>query len=762
MDKVVKRKRILSIKNEVNDLHPILDSLFNKLPNIQKVEYTHGPNEIGADFVLSKLDDTLGITTYIGVIAKIGNIKQNFIDIERQIEECNMPRKFQGGTKNIRLQEIWITTTGRISKNAKDKIYEKFKNSSIHFLDGEWIVNQIDHYMENYWFDVDLEISEFLKELWTKNDEYDKNMSLININDRRFYIEQDIYELDYGFDKSKITRRNPKKIDIFQAVNDKKVILIEGGMGSGKSKLLRKLIDTYSIPHEFIKTNIFPVFTTYKDLIDKFNGSVKNAIDKLVTDNLIQKLDNNSYFLLLIDGVDEKRMNIDEKLKLLTSIITEIRNERQIKAIITSRYLSGLDKNKDIVNNVERYEIRPLSTNKIIEFISSICTQLNITSRIIEDLKKSSLFRDFPHNPIAAILLAELLNENSQEIPATITELYSKYLELILGRWDIEKGLQSQKEYEALDNIMMRIADFMVSNELSEISLGDVKRIFKEYLDKRNLSISSSDLFEKAVERCEIVFLNYDKNTFSFKHRTFAEYFYAKSMIRDNKIPIDNRIYEPYWINTFFFCVGIKKDCPELLKEIIYFKANNEPERWMKVMNTGDYLLAGFTSPYEVICDGIIEIMKEASSLYIDITSKEFDSIFSNMPTLTLLSFLQFLIRHNYARDFFSEALEKATVEIDDSTVDVNMKVYSLFFIKSTCAEIGFENPFDFVIEKYNNNIPLEISLALNYENKDIKNKSLLMKKLDRRLSRTIKGNPALKEKIKEISDKPIRLLRTS
>jgi hypothetical protein len=159
MNKDIKRKRISSIKDEVKEFHPIIDLLFNKLPNIQNVEYTHGVYEKGADFVLSKLDTTLGNIIYIGVIAKIGNIKQNFTDIERQIDECSMPRKFQRGTKQIRLQEIWIITTGNISNNAQEKIHEKFKNSNISFLDVDWIVNSIDRNIDNFWFDIDLEIS---------------------------------------------------------------------------------------------------------------------------------------------------------------------------------------------------------------------------------------------------------------------------------------------------------------------------------------------------------------------------------------------------------------------------------------------------------------------------------------------------------------------------------------------------------------------------------------------------------------------------
>jgi len=147
-----------------------------------------------------------------------------------------------------------------------------------------------------------------------------------------------------------------------------------------------------------------------------------------------------------------------------------------------SRYLEGLDEPNGLDYHIARYHLHPLSLNKTIEFLKVLCTELNIKSRIIEDLKKSPLFKNLPQSPIAAILLAKLINENSKELPSNMTELYDKYVELILGRWDIDKGLQSQKEYQALDNILPEIARYMLENELNIISISDAKQIFIEYL----------------------------------------------------------------------------------------------------------------------------------------------------------------------------------------------------------------------------------------------------------------------------------------
>ena len=60
------------IRDEVTDLHPLLNAVLPKLPRVQTVEYHHGTAEMGADFVLSRTNDTFGTVEYIGVIAKVG------------------------------------------------------------------------------------------------------------------------------------------------------------------------------------------------------------------------------------------------------------------------------------------------------------------------------------------------------------------------------------------------------------------------------------------------------------------------------------------------------------------------------------------------------------------------------------------------------------------------------------------------------------------------------------------------------------------
>jgi len=757
-----KTKKLSLITDEVNHLHPLLSKLLPKLPNVIKVEYTHGQSEMGADFVVAKNNDIFGVTEYIGVIAKIGKVVQNFTDIERQIDECNVPRPVFGGKEKARLVEVWVIVTEHITKGAQEKIYDKFSTRKINFIDGKTLEKWIDNLLPNYWYDASLEVGEYLNILHVRNSEIDNSLSLVQLIDENFYIEQDIYDfprLDYRI-KHKRLQKKANRVDIYDVLQNNKFVLIEGGMGAGKSKLLRKLVDHYTRPEIYAESNIIPIITTFKELHDDYKGNIAELMQNKLGNQLYHEL-GNSTSLVLVDGFDEKNLQADQQIEALKSIDKIIKDNDMVRVAVTSRYLKGLDQSNELEDDISRVEIRPLSLSKTVEFVSKICSELNMSKRIIEDLKRSPLFRELPKSPISAILLAKLLNENSKDIPSNMTELYSKYTEYVLGRWDIDKGLQSQKEYQALDNIMSELSRYLIDNELTALSIEEVKISFNAYLKKRNLDINGDDLFNKMVDRCDIVIIDNDRYTFSLKHRTFIEYFYAKAMIKNNGFNIDNRIYSPYWMNTFYFYLGIQKDCPDVLKAMLELKASSEPEKWLKIVNMPNYLLAAYTTPYEIVSEGVYNLIIEASNLYNDIVNGNLLSPFSSLPRMHILYIMQRIIRETFSYEFFKSAIEDAALRVNESEFGNDIKAYSLFFLNVAYIDLGAEQSFDFMLREMTEPLPIDVALAFRHESDKLKEYTTLMKKQDKRISKTLKHNSSLRAMVNKMYDTPITIIES-
>ena len=165
MDEANKRQRVEKINSEVGELHPLLESIFSQMANVKYVEYTHGPNENGADFIIERRDDELGRTNFIGVVAKTDKILQSFADVERQIDECGDARRIKGGMETVRLPEVWVITSKSISHNAKGRIEEKFKSRKIHFFESDWLVGQIDRHAPHFWEEIDSAVGKYLSML---------------------------------------------------------------------------------------------------------------------------------------------------------------------------------------------------------------------------------------------------------------------------------------------------------------------------------------------------------------------------------------------------------------------------------------------------------------------------------------------------------------------------------------------------------------------------------------------------------------------
>jgi len=758
------KTRLSAIKSEVDQLHPLLNKLIPKLPDIVDVEYTHGQGEMGADFVMSKRHEIFDTFDYIGVVAKVGKVVQDYSDIERQIDECSVPRTFFGGKDKIRINEIWVVVTEHITKGAQEKIHDKFKNRKIYFIDGARLEKLIDKHIPNYWIDVTLEVGEYLAQARERNYHLDRALSLIQVSDKWFYIEQDLYDyprLEYRIRAQK-KQQPASRVEIVDEIQDNNILLVEGGMGAGKSKLIRKIVDHYSDPNVYIDSHVLPIPITYKDYIDKYNSSIAKVLEECLVDSLRSELGENVKYLILIDGFDEKNLTPEEQVNKLSDVVTDINSHNNVKAVITSRYIKGIDQSNALERELTRYELRPLTFKKMITFLTSLCSELNLTSRIVDDLQRSPLFKELPKSPIAAILLAKLLNENQQDIPSNMTELYAKYLELMLGRWDIDKGLQSQKEYQALDNIMMNLSRYMLANEIPALSIDEAKLHFTSYLKGRNLGIDAEILFNKMAQRCEMIVVDGDFNTFSFKHRTFPEFFYAKSFTLTRDIILDERVFHPYWMNSYFFYIGILKDCPEVIKSIINIPVQGEGKNLVKSINLSNFLLAAYSTPYDVICDGITHALIESAKLYTDIISGKYpSSVFAKLPRMHLLYIMQRLMRDSYSFDFFKQALEHAAFIIDSAELSIEIKCYALFFLNVAYIDLGTGESFDFLLKNHQDELPIDVVMAYRHESKYIKIHSDIMKKQDKRIKKLFKQNKPLVDYVKKMYDMPLLTSKT-
>lgn len=186
---------------EVKEFHPLLHSLFARIPTVSRTEYTHGNTEMGADFILAKNDPILGMEEFIGVIVKVGNIRQDFSDIERQIKECAIARPIDGGKRKIVLNEIWVVTNGAISNNAQQKINHEYRDKNVKFVWLDAVIRLIDSHYPEYWENIDDRVGLYLSSVERRARDLNTRSNLLDASIGDFYVDQELARIELAIFK---------------------------------------------------------------------------------------------------------------------------------------------------------------------------------------------------------------------------------------------------------------------------------------------------------------------------------------------------------------------------------------------------------------------------------------------------------------------------------------------------------------------------------------------------------------------------------
>jgi len=751
--------RVARIVDEVEDLHPLLEALFQDHPNITGVEYTHGQHEMGADFVLTRTHEVLGTQQWIGVVAKIGKIHQDLGTIERQIDECNVPRLVEGGKKKISVSEVWVVATSTITHGAQTRLHEKFQSSNLQFIDGRGLAAMIDEHIPHYISELPLPVSTYLADTHARIEETDKRVQLVQLGGDALMIDQDIKRVEYEPYVQNKEARPPRltKVDLLKEASSQKTLLLEAGMGGGKSKHMRRLALHYTTPSIFLECHILPVLTSLTDILDTHNGDLDALISAHVPAPVREDISiHEGHYMILVDAVDEKELEQDALIEAFESLLDQVTARDDLRLVCACRFMNSAEFDRRFLNRLARYQLCSLSLGRIIEFLKVVCEKLNLEGRIVDDLQRSPLFARLPHSPIAALLLGQLLNQTREELPATMTELYSKFMELALGRWDIQKGLMSQQEYEVSQTVLGDIAHYMIENGLDVVAIGEFQQRIDEYLRDRNLTVSVDDILHHAIERCEVLVSYPETGTIAFKHRSFAEFLCAQHMTTSGLLGAEEKAWDLYWTNVYFFSLGLTKDAPDMLRALIGTDSTVPGRRLYKPIALGDYMLAAYATPYRVIEEGVIAAAKESASLFMDIRRAEEASPFTGLSAMHLLYFLQLIFRDKFGFAFYRKALETAALTIATAADSPEEDAHAVFFLAVAAIEAGNGDGFDFLLKDYRDHLPIDVSLAVLHEADAKKSRSKLIKKLRRKVRDNLKGNASLKAYVNKLYDRTL------
>ena len=726
------KKDILKSFKEI-DMHNELKILFEKMyPDNTNVYNTHGKEENGKDIIISK-NDPLSKTLDIAVVVKMDKLSGTALDkpiqeIRNQVEQSFERETYiKENNRRVKADKVFIFIFGEVSNQA-----EKNLHTNLIRYEGRYEIKNIDDIVQ-YFSKSFPEVfygASGLEALNAKYNELEESLKLKKNIFTENYIEpllkfyqsgkKELISISKSSDEKKANKEisdslfgKKKSIDniLHECTKEKKFIYIEGDAGSGKSVLSYKLImsnlDNAIKKLKITKTSELeisaPVLLTATELK---NGQIYDL------DNIIKNFYNKSSIkistnIIIVDGIDE--VTDDNK----DNIIKEVKkycDTSRMSMIVLGRKNT---ETKQKLSNFNYYELLSLEKSQVINYIKSTITKNDkLLHSLISGLEVFE--HQIPLYPMTLIMLIEIIKQHN-EIPASISELYERYCDIVLGKNIMNTDIEIFYSYQIKKDFLKELAyKCFYEHQSVEISLESFDNFLNDYVLKHTF-ISSKEDFIEDLKRVDLIQIC-DKVKFS--HKSFLDFFIAKyfveraSEINNSKVDDIYKLYTiPLWEDVTYFFIGIRRRITkEEINKIITAIENSSDHNLIKLLNQfmlGKLIQYGWNTDTEEkkfiiknAAKNSIELQEEKYKFLVDDLGFNIPKIASNAAMLHLcnLSFSSNFLRD----DIFSiisdkfEILNNSSASLDEE--DSSIVYFSALFLLADIKNIPIEKS-EYIIE---------------------------------------------------------------
>lgn len=553
-----------------------------------------GPTEHGKD-ALFVTTNPLGQDEYYGLQTKIGNLNlaskvtHNVVEIITQVKTAlTTTYSLTAERKKILLNNVIVCTSGTINDAARKHIVEEVRDNRITFLDKDDVIPWIDNHLPEFWININSTTFPYLRSLKSKIEESSEIFSAIGLipesegimasaATEEMFVNLNIYRRTLKPVKSHGKVHQVPDFEEFPLKNiltrSEKLILLKASAGSGKTTSLLRL--AYILIEKGLQGKeenpIIPVFLRFADIIHNPKKLYELCIDSTkqisgLPEASIDKKDlKNGNVAILIDGLDE--VNSKEDISKRLQNILEFHAEfPKIQVILTSRdykYLNELNE----ISKFNNFYLSPINTNQVKKIFDRLAKKKSLpveTSK--EILRRIEQIHGMELNPLLVTVFAATSDYSRKDIPANITELFKKFTEMMLGRWDAAKGLSNQYQAPLKDFILQLIAYKMHKEKESRISIKQISDIIKEELKSRGHESDVELLLEEILYRSGL-FRFPEESYVEFRHLLLQEFFAGRG-IKSEKELLDH-ITDEWWQRAIVFYFGENPDNFDELVSII-------------------------------------------------------------------------------------------------------------------------------------------------------------------------------------------------
>jgi hypothetical protein len=205
---------------------------------------------------------------------------------------------------------------------------------------------------------------------------------------------------------------------------------------------------------------------------------------------------------------------------------------------------------------------------------------------LLTAVRHNERVRELAVNPLLLTVIA-LVQRYRAQLPERRTELYEEAIEVLLGQWDVAKGLSEttylgSRELDAGDrrSVLEPIAFWMMEQQLREIETDNLHRQlsqqFTTMISDRHQVNKAVDGFIRLISERSGLLNERGYGVYSFSHLAFQEYLAARAVAdRDDYLDFTlARLADNWWREVILLEVGYlstqgKRRGTELIKAIM-------------------------------------------------------------------------------------------------------------------------------------------------------------------------------------------------
>lgn len=712
-----KIKKLRNFSNEADFRIFLID--FLKKRGFKDVFHTHqyGRPEMGKD-IIAKFEHPIEGNEWYSFVVKKGRIAGGTNEIEtikNQIKQSfEYPYKGIDGSE-IKINKVKVVTNENFTSGAQDVInssQELKLFNNFEFWWDEKLIPMIDEYYSDFWLPGDIFLKEYSRTLISKiNNEVEiRDLSLKNIDDKKvqrlvnIFIQPELTTtiLEYDdLEKKKVIKQ--KRISVNHLITSEQNILLSGEQGSGKTRVLNTIAKILANTEALNKNKRLPVKLKAPDLVDNsfdFESIIISNV-KLATGEFFDvKIFKSLQLILLIDDLD--LLNNANKEKLMVGL-TEFCQKNNFNYIITYR-----KSDFDIDKKTQKITIHNFNSTQVESFIDKYFDGNTRGKKFIKILRESDILSKLPTTPLTITLLSLLYDENNYEIPATLSDIYSDFTSVLLGKLDIVNRTDLL-EFNMKRRLFSALALKMLKAKIFEISYSDFDSFINNFLEERGYQKQTSEDLNDIIEKSGILYLD-NTETVGFKQNAFVEFMASLEIYHhsreENYSDLINNFNDVNWQNTAIFYAGHSKELAGMIDDVITKSPNNDLKDWF--INTGGmgYLSQALyqTKPSErkkLVLKALDNLIKSFYQLKKNTELK--DNAFYKVPLPLILGIVAFWFTENFKSITLKKTLLDSFDDLINKTDDFDNN-FKLLMISTTLMNPYIEDDscFTKLIEREN------------------------------------------------------------